>query len=231
MLFLLANRHTIKDLEQQTQRINMAKITMETAQKLHEQLRIQIPEYEKYADDCATCLSTIERIPETEFILALRGILQTQLMLCYINLDLFAAYRQYFSTDTSTNYENRQAMTKINIVISEGYKKIYGFSKQQNSFWGLQIKTAVKFLNSHQDEYDKIEEELNNMAKDSVLNKDMRDLAVHYDRDPMAVYKMLSELSAEEVTCRCNQFLAVLQVVTKFVWKLTNQLSAKLGKI
>lgn len=209
----------------------MANLSMETANRLHEQLRTQIPDFEKSADYCATILTSIERRPETNLIMALKGVLRTQLMLCYINLDLCAAYRQYLSTDTSTNYENRQAMTKINVVMSEGYKKIYGFggSQQKKSFWVSQIKVAIDYLGSHADEYNRIEVLLKDMANDNVLNKEMRDLAIHYDDDPLKVYKMLSDLSAEEVTSRCNKFFGILAEVTKFVWALINHMTSSLA--
>ncbi|MEE0917714.1 MAG: hypothetical protein UIQ67_05355 [Bacteroidales bacterium] len=162
--------------------------------------------------------------------MALKGVLKTQLMLCYINLDLCAAYRQYLSTDTSTNYEKRQAMTKINVIMSEGYKKIYGFgeSQQKKSFWVSQIKVAIDYLGSYADEYNRIEVLLKDMANDNVLNKEMRDLAIHYDDNPLKVYKMLSDLSAEEVTSRCNKFFGILAEVTKFVWALINHMTSSL---
>ena len=206
----------------------MPKLSLETASRLHEQLRSQIPEFEKMADSCATILMSVEAEQETNFTMALKGVLRTQLMLCYINLDLCAAYRQYLSTDTSTNYENRQAMAKINVVMSEGYKKIYGFgeSQQKKSFWVSQIKVAVDCLGSYADEYNRIECLLKDMANDNVLNKEMRDLAIHYDDAPLKVYKMLSDLSAEEVTSRCNKFFAILAELTKFVRVLINHMTS-----
>ena len=208
----------------------MANLSLEAASRLHEKLRLKIPEYEKSADICATILKSIKRRKETNYI-ALKGILRTQLMLCYINLDLCSAYRQYLSTDMSTNYENRQAMTKINVVMSEGYKKIYGFGESQHkkSFWVSQIKVAVDGLGSYTDEYNRIESLLKDMANDNVLNKEMRDLAIHYDDDPLKVYKMLSDLSAEEVTSRCNKFFGILAEVTKFVWALINHMTSSLA--
>ena len=199
----------------------MANLSLEAASRLHEKLRLKIPEYEKSADICAAILKSIKRRKETNYI-ALKGILRTQLMLCYINLDLCSAYRQYLSTDMSTNYENRQAMTKINVVMSEGYKKIYGFGESQHkkSFWVSQIKVAVDCFDALADEYNRIEGLLKDMANDNVLNKEMRDLTIHYDGDPLRVYNMLLDLSAEEVISRCNKFFEILAEVTKFVWTL-----------
>ena len=207
----------------------MAELTMMSANKLHNQMRQQIPVFEEIADNCATILSRIEETPETDATVALKCVSETLLMLCYINLDLMAAYRQYLSTDTSTHYENRQAITKINIVISESYKKIYGFGERiKESFWIVKIKKAVDFLGQFYDEYQLIEEDLKLLKSSNVINKEMRDLAVHYDSDPMEVYKMLSALSAEEVTSRCTAYMQVLEKVTAFVNKLLKLLVKKL---
>ena len=207
----------------------MAELSLQKAIKLHNQARIQIQVLERTADFCARTLSALESVEETPFIIAQKGFLRTQLTLCFINLDFCAAIRQYLSTDTSTYYEKRQAMTKINIVMSEGYKKIYGFKEQQQrkSFWISQIKTAVDILGVGDTEFDRIEGVLRNFESDNIFNQDMRDLSVHYDEDPLKVYKMLSDLSAEEVTDRCLKFLALLTEVSEFVSKLITQMSRK----
>jgi hypothetical protein len=203
----------------------MTELTMESANKLHNQMRQQIPFFEGIADNCATVLNRIKELPETDATVALKCVSETLLMLCYINLDLMAAYRQYLSTDTSTHYENRQSITKINIVISESYKRIYGFGEKiKESFWIAKIKKAVDFLGQCDDEYQQIEEELKLLKSNNVVNREMRDLAVHYDSDPMKVYIMLSALSAEEVASRCTVYMQVLEKVTAFVNKLLDLL-------
>lgn len=207
----------------------MGKVSMESAHQLHNQMRVQIPEFERMADKCATILVAINEVPETDAAIALKAVSETLLMLCYINLDLMAAYRQYFSTDTSTHFEDRQAMTKINVVMSEAYKKIYGFGdQQQKSFWISKIKQVVNFVGISEDEYRRIEDELKSIGSDNVLNKDMRDLSVHYDSDPMKVYNMLSSISAEEVIGRCGKFMNVLKDVTGYVTFLLDLIEKEL---
>ena len=90
------------------------------------------------------------------------------------------------------------------------------------------IKKAVDFLGQFYDEYQLIEEDLKLLKSSNVINKEMRDLAVHYDSDPMEVYKMLSALSAEEVTSRCTAYMQVLEKITAFVNKLLDLLVKKL---
>lgn len=54
--------------------------------------------------------------------IVVQSTIEATMMIEYIALDLYAAYRQYLSA--TTDYEERQAMTKANIVMSEGYKKL-----------------------------------------------------------------------------------------------------------
>lgn len=207
----------------------MSELTKETARRMFENAGKSISMCENNADRCAELLTVLESKPKTDAFNALKGILDASLVLDFINLDLCAAYRQYLSTELSAKYEKRQAMTKINVVMSEGYKKIYGFEgdNRKSSYWVNQIKTVVDFLGGLDKEYKEIEDKLIAFKNKGVLNRDMRDLAVHYDTTPMKVYKMLSELSAEEVSKRCIDFYDLLNKVTTFVTRLTCLMKSK----
>ena len=208
---------------------NMSELTKGTTQKMFKDVGVLISTCEGNAVECARQIVALESLPKTDELNALRGILKTSLMLDFINLDLCAAYRQYLSTELSAKYEKRQAMNKINIVMSEGFKKIYGFEgdSRKSSYWVNQIKTVVDFLGGLDKEYKEIEDKLIAFRNKGVLNRDMRDLAVHYDTDPIKVYKMLSDLSAEEVSKRCIDFYSLLNLVTTFVTKLTCLMKSK----
>lgn len=204
---------------------------MECKETVHKQMREAICSFEVNADQYAMALTKIKNMPQTDSVIAFKSITETLLTLCYINLDLIAAYRQFLSDDTSTGYENRQSMTKINVVISEGYKKIYGCTpKQQNkSFWCDKIKNSLSFCGEERiNEYIRIEALLKDIGNEDILNKKMRDLSVHYDDDPMKVYNMLSSISAEEVINRCGKFMSVLNEVTCFVTSQFDLLENKL---
>lgn len=201
----------------------MAELTKETAQRMFNEAGQSIFICEKNADECANLLTILKSKPDTDALNALRGILDASLMLDFINLDLCAAYRQYLSTELSAKYDKRQAMTKINVVMSEGFKRIYGFEgdSRKSSYWINQIKTAVDFLGELDKEYKELEDELIVFANNGVLNKSIRDLAVHYDKDPMKIYKMLSDLSAEEVSKRCLDFYSLLYRIRNFLCQLS----------
>lgn len=204
----------------------MGNLTEKTAKRLFDNAGKSILIFENYADGCASMLKGLISKPETGIISTFKSILSTLMMLTYINLDLLAAFRQYLARELDTNYDKRQSMTKINVIMNEGYKKIYGFGKQQQekSFWRVQIKNAVDFIGGLEDEYSSIQEDLKTINTNNVLNKNIRDLSVHYDKDPLKVYDMLTSISAEEITDRCISFMRKLERVTKFVCKLTHRI-------
>jgi len=201
----------------------MAKITFKTTLKLFANSGRTIVDLERDTDNCVFILKKLDNESECELNNIKKLIYKTRMMLNFINLDLCAAYRQYLSTNTSTNYEKRQAMTKINIVMSEGFKKIYGLGESQHnkSFLRTNLKSVISYIDEFENEYNYIETELKKIETDNTLNKDMRDLAVHYDKDPMEVYNMLKDLSAEEVTRRCLKFMSILEKILLLTRKLS----------
>jgi hypothetical protein len=76
---------------------------------------------------------------------------------------------------------------------------------------------------SHRQDYDEITLQLREFVPPN-LDKDMRDYAVHYDRDPRKVYRMLSSINAEEVLQRVIKFLSVLERVAKLTFDLLKTL-------
>lgn len=78
---------------------------------------------------------------------------------------------------------------------------------------------AVDVNPSHRQDYDEITSQLREFVPPN-LDKDMRDYAVHYDRDPRKVYRMLSSINAEEVSQRVIKFLIVLVKIQQFTGDL-----------
>lgn len=207
----------------------MTTMVEETAQRAFDDFGVSICFNERKVDEFAAILKSSESTKGTAEVAALNGVLRTALMLGYINLDLCAACRQYLSTELTTAYEKRQAITKINIIISEGFKKIYGFENaKKKSFWNTQIRTAIGFVGELEEEYKNIGTELETYSSDeSKFNQDMRNLSVHYDEDPIKVYDMLASLSAEDVISRCVDFQHLLVKVAEFVCKLSDLMLVK----
>lgn len=202
----------------------MSKLSLETAKRQFVLYGFNIKELERILDSFMRILEGIDSKSQKDpATIVVQSTIEATMMIEYIALDLYAAYRQYLSA--TTDYEERQAMTKANIVMSEGYKKLYGFTedKQKESFWGKQIKKAVDVNSSHRQDYDEITLQLREFVPPN-LDKDMRDYAVHYDRDPRKVYRMLSSINAEEVLQRVIKFLSVLERVAKLTFDLLKTL-------
>jgi hypothetical protein len=202
----------------------MSKLSLETAKRQFVLYGFNIKELERILDSFMRILEGIDSKSQKDpATIVVQSTIEATMMIEYIALDLYAAYRQYLSA--TTDYEERQAMTKANIVMSEGYKKLYGFTedKQKESFWGKQIKKAVDVNPSHRQDYDEITLQLREFVPPN-LDKDMRDYAVHYDRDPRKVYRMLSSINAEEVLQRVIKFLSVLERVAKLTFDLLKTL-------
>ena len=202
----------------------MSKLSLETAKRQFVLYGFNIKELERTLDSFMGILEGIDSKSQKDpATIVVQSTIEATMMIEYIALDLYAAYRQYLSA--TTNYEERQAMTKANIVMQEGYKKLYGFTedKQKESFWGKQIKKAVDVNPSHRQDYDEITSQLREFVPLN-LDKDMRDYAVQYDRDPRKVYRMLSSINAEEVLQRVIKFLSVLERVAKLTFDLLKTL-------
>lgn len=195
----------------------MAELTLKTAKNTYKLLENSIHDFEKNADMNMSVLKVLDTMHQNENINIIKSILETSITLCFINLDISAAYRQYLSAQT--HYEERYAMKCLNTIMSEGYKKIFGFTENKKSFWKQQIKRVVDKYPELHTEYDRITTSLSDLAKNNIFNKDMRDYSVHYDHDPRKVYDMLSKLSAEDVSDRFNHFYATITIITAFINK------------
>ena len=113
----------------------MSKLSLETAKRQFVLYGFNIKELERILDSFMRILEGIDSKSQKDpATIVVQSTIEATMMIEYIALDLYAAYRQYLSA--TTDYEERQAMTKANIVMSEGYKKLYGFTedKQKESF-------------------------------------------------------------------------------------------------
>ena len=115
----------------------MSKLSLETAKRQFVLYGFNIKELERTLDSFMGILEGIDSKSQKDpATIVVQSTIEATMMIEYIALDLYAAYRQYLSA--TTNYEERQAMTKANIVMQEGYKKLYGFTEdKQKEFTGV----------------------------------------------------------------------------------------------
>ena len=101
----------------------MSKLSLETAKRQFVLYGFNIKEIERILDSFMRILEGIDSKSQKDpATIVVQSTIEATMMIEYIALDLYAAYRQYLSA--TTDYEERQAMTKANIVMSEGYKKL-----------------------------------------------------------------------------------------------------------
>jgi hypothetical protein len=196
-------------------------MTKETQLQQYQLTIDTIKDLEQDTDHNIKLLKAIDSLKGASQRSVISTILETRLTINYIELDFCAAYCQYLSA--KTNYEQRFACKGINTILSEGYKKLYGFTAKEDSFWKKQIKFAVEQQPELHEEYLRITNDLASLQTKEVFNKEMRDISVHYDFDPRKVYQMLANISAEEVVRRYIEFALILKEIRNFLLKLIDK--------
>lgn len=171
---------------------------------------------------------------DNELIISLGGLknlLEYRLFIGILTLDLCTATLIYLRA--KFHYEGLYSARQIVIIISEGYKKIYNFvSKNKegdlitkyrnNSFWIKEIGYIIKSdLPNYQPQYELITEQLDKYLEVNFeALKTIRDLSIHYDKDPIKVYNMLSQLHIEETFEKVVPFLNILNEMFAFTGEL-----------
>lgn len=196
-------------------------MTKETQLQQYQLTIDTIKDLEQDTDHNIKLLKAIDSLKGASQRSVISTILETRLTINYIELDFCAAYCQYLSA--KTNYEQRFACKGINTILSEGYKKLYGFTAKEDSFWKKQIKFAMEQQPELHEEYLRITNDLESLQTKEVFNKEMRDISVHYDFDPRKVYQMLANISAEEVVRRYIEFALILKEIRNFLLKLIDK--------
>ena len=151
-----------------------------------------------------------------------------------IQLDIFTFLRADFRTKHPC--EKRINLKYVNVAILEGCKYIQGFGKdtkhsklsilreigQSNDDSELCID--VLSLKNSLDDFLKLYNNLN--------DKTNRDLALHYDQNPLKVYEFLEQISEEVEVSRVIKWFDVLKVVSqtteKYIKKYESMLSENL---
>ena len=215
-------------------------MTSETKSNLVTNVETRLVELSSEIDKLGTLfnqLETYQKFLEEQKISnpfeGLRNLLNFRIIIGIINLDLCSATLIYLRG--KFQYESISASRQMIVVINEGYKKIYNFimksekgdenSKyRNNSFW---IKEIGQIINSHLPEckqhYDDITKKLDNYLNVNFeILKAQRDLSVHYDKEPMKVYKMLVELDIEDSFKKLIPFLDILNEIFAFTQLLAD---------
>ncbi|GAA0877728.1 hypothetical protein GCM10009119_06960 [Algoriphagus jejuensis] len=167
----------------------------------------------------------------------LKNLLNFRIIVGIIYLDLCAATLTYLRG--KYQYEAINASRQMIVVINEGYKKLYHFDtnkkgeknlKNRNeSFW---VKEVGQIINTHLPEYRQqyktLTQKFNNyLSVNFELLEMQRNLSVHYDKEPMKVYKMMTELDIEESFKKLIPFLDILNSLFVFTQEVAGGFQKK----
>ncbi len=214
-------------------------MTEETKIKLKENVEQRLNELTSEVEGLNETFKKLDRTEqfcsEKELSVNLRGLknlLEYRLFIGILTLDLCTATLIYLRANFQ--YEGLYSARQIIIIISEGYKKIYNFVSENkegdlvtkyrnNSFWIKEIGQVVKLeLPNYQTQYELITQQLDKYLEvNFVALKTTRDLSIHYDKEPIKVYNMLSELDIEETFKKMIPFLNILNEMFAFTAELT----------
>jgi len=150
----------------------------------------------------------------------IEGVFSFTIHLCYLYCDLGTAIRHCLSAEL--DYEKRFAVKLLNVIMIEGYKRIYGYGdKIKESFWVKSIKPICESVSSECiNKYDELTRQIIEIGQGNVFDKDSRDLAIHYDTDVEKVYVLLLTLNAEIESKKVIEFLKLTEQLIKFAGEI-----------
>jgi len=139
----------------------------------------------------------------------------------FIYLDLASAIRAYLSSEYY--FEKQLNLRRINVVVYEGFKHLYGYTESEHlkSFWQQKISSILKESTNTTltDSLTKIESELKELAADNgINNKQLRECSVHYrykNRDN--TIKLFHALVKANPFIELNKALKLLQILPELM--------------
>lgn len=158
--------------------------------------------------------------------------LEIKAFIATVQLDLVAFLRADFRTKHP--FEKRINLKYVNVAILEGCKYIQGFGKDSKHGKLSELQKIgqlnddrelcmdVLLLKNSLDDFLKLYNNLN--------DKTNRDLALHYDQNPLKVYEFLEQISEEAETLRLNKWFDVLNVLSHTADKYINKYESMLPK-
>lgn len=162
-----------------------------------------------------------------EFVDQLNQFLNFRLFICYLQADNCCVLNAFLNAQTY--YERKFAVRNFIVIVNEGIKKIYGFensakqnksktSLRNNSFWIKDVKPIIiKKFPSHTLLYEEITLSLDVFLEKDLENlKEYRDLSIHYDKDSLKVFTMLTQINFNDYDKVILEFLDIINKLANF---------------
>ena len=174
---------------------------------------------------------------DTESIVSLIQVLKYRLFIGIMCADFCSSFNIYFNAKAI--YEEKFALRCLNVIINEGFKKIYNFQnnnlqgnlidkRRKNSFWIKEIKPIVeKEFEKFRPKYDGITTKLDRyLENDFEKLKISRDLSIHYDKNPLLIYNMIVDLDLDINLQLITDMMNIIREMFDFTEEISNFLFA-----
>lgn len=163
-----------------------------------------------------------------------KRLIEYRLLIGLLYVDLLTLVRLYLKAEY--RYEELFSLRQINVILTEGLKKIYHFNKKdrKNTFWAKDIKSIIENeLPNLELNYNsltsKINEYISIFSTDKSI-KNQRDLSVHYDENPSRVYDMIIKLDTDKIYSYMLPFVDLLKDMFEFTHNILSCYSEKINR-
>ncbi|MBA5246719.1 hypothetical protein H1R16_09415 [Marnyiella aurantia] len=177
----------------------------------------------------------------SEYLPSLIETLKYRLFLGFLLSDICSSLNVY--NNAKTLYEEKFAIRNLIVIVNEGFKKIYNFTKanekgdvilkhRNNSFWIKNIKPIVyNDIIILKENYDEITKQLNDFLDFNFEDiKTTRDLSIHYDKNPIVIHKMMLNLDLEREKEMVLKFMDIINLMYYFTEKLCAEFLEEIDK-
>ena len=196
-------------------------LTLESAKRIYNNLGLNIEQSAKELDFMHALKLALPKNEES-----ISDILSLHMHVLYLIMDLSVVYRMYLFA--LIPHEERFAIQQLNVIMVEGYKRLYGFNTHIKDSFFYKINPISNTITSTDcDGYKIVEQKLIDLGNSSNLDKDARDISVHYDPDVLKVYDMLVAIDAEETSKKVVSCLAVLNSLTSYLKSVEKRFFSK----
>ena len=173
-------------------------------------------------------------------LLNLKKVNEYFMLITILHLDLSVIVSLFMNG--KSDYEKLFALKQGIVIINEGYKKIFSFvttnkdgssnyTQRDNSFWYQDIRTIVERFPKLNSEFEVITKQLDDYYTTSFDSiKEIRDLTVHYDRDPVKFYQMLNTLDTESIFIKLTGFVKIISKMYPFIILTINDMDDEIKK-
>lgn len=144
-------------------------------------------------------------------------ILKVQTFIYLLRIDLFSATKAYFVAEYPI--EKQLFLKRINTIIFEGFKKLYGLNSNDNTYntyWNIYITEVANNIksNSYKRLSDELDQKLQMLRPKIKGLEEQRQLSVHLEDGIETIYEMLVNLKPEvEFQKQKDFFQTIMQIL------------------